>query len=1111
MEQLAGRTLGRYQLLQLLGEGGMGAVFRARDVTLQRDVALKVMHPHIARRSQFRERFLQEARVAAHFDHTGIVKVYDFGQEGKHLYIVMEFIPGATLRHMLRELADKGNWVSLREAVHLVRHVCLALDFAHDQGVAHRDIKPENIMLKPLPAEALPYTPVITDLGLAKLAEGGMVTAEGTSLGTPAYMSPEQATGAPTDARSDVYSLGVLLYQLAVGELPFPIESLSDALKFHPQVPPPPPRSRNPAIPQPLEEVILRALAKRPADRYADAGDMAEALNTVANYASRSAAPPSALAGAVSLVTPLQQSIIKSRGASVFDEFPSPPDQAAQDRVVAQTQDGRTQAAVIKPEGLSIGRDPGNDLPIDDRQASRHHAQIKPEGTRYVVIDQNSTNGTFMGSNKLLPGVPEPWNPDVPLRIGGTWLRLEKAAQPSTSAMASFPVSMAPPGVPAGPLGGSIPVGSVLPASAFRSMSPNRRIGLFLHTEQLSAEPGGSAVVTLTVLNQGPVVDSFRIMVRGLSPEWLPSAPPTLRLMPNAQEAVAMTISPPRSAKTGAGTHALTIYAESVDDPSQRAEASATLRVGAYHQLRSSIHPESVRAGQPTTVTLRNDGNALLPVNLSCRDRADELRFEPPQQKVDVPPGEAVGVVFRAKPAKRRWFGGSKQHAITVQVQPGITGPSGAADVQSITAEVVSRALLPAWLLSLLVFMCVGAVAAGAFFLKMQNDRRTHATQTAVASSTAIAVANAETAQALTATADFMNSAATSTSQAETATAAFLENANEATVQAVTATAVWMEEDDDRDGITNGRELSLGLLPSKRDTDEDGLDDGDELDLGTDPLKPDSDGDGLEDGVEQSRGINPLSRDTDGDGVEDAIDLDPVRVPTDTPTATATPTQTKRPTDTPTPTVTNTHTPTPSLTPTTYATVEPTPIPAGGLLLADDFSGPYGGLELINLPTYHGWFTSDEYHFLIDQANLTVPNTYGQWFTDYILEADLRFETGSPNGIAGFVFRVGDITSVYYRLGIDSLGNYRIDRLFGGSLQSLASGTSTWLGTGAYFNHLRIAARGSELVFYANGHYVTTVYDGYIGAGDVGLFCGSYSESGVHVAFDNVYVWEIGP
>jgi serine/threonine protein kinase len=325
---LIGKNLDRYHIIRLLGEGGMGAVFKARDLTLQRDVAVKVMHPQLARQPNFRKRFLQEARSAARLDHPGIVRVLDFGEADSHLYIVMEFIPGDTLRQKLQSIRaaqDSGTSmgsISLQEALQLVRQICLALDYAHQQGVFHRDIKPDNIILKPDPGTSLPCRPVLTDLGLAKLAEGGLASMEGLSLGTPAYMSPEQALGEETDERSDVYSLGILLYELTVGQLPFPAKSISQAIRYHTQEPLPLPSTVRPDLPVFLEQLILKALAKDPADRFPSAGALAEALATCRQEAYEATGEATVPEAAGDAVTQYQMNPATPARPAIADWFP---------------------------------------------------------------------------------------------------------------------------------------------------------------------------------------------------------------------------------------------------------------------------------------------------------------------------------------------------------------------------------------------------------------------------------------------------------------------------------------------------------------------------------------------------------------------------------------------------------------------------------------------------------------------------------------------------------------------------------------------------------------------------------------------------------------------
>ena len=179
-DPLLGQRLERYQIINRLGGGGMGAVYKAHDLALQRDVAIKVLHSHIAGVSHFQERFLQEARTAARLDHPGIVKVFDFGLQAGLLYIVMEFIPGSNLRQRLGELQAAEEQMQTEEGMELVAQVAEALDYAHNQGVFHRDIKPDNIMLKPR-QNSPGSQAIITDLGLAKLAEGGLSTIAGVA------------------------------------------------------------------------------------------------------------------------------------------------------------------------------------------------------------------------------------------------------------------------------------------------------------------------------------------------------------------------------------------------------------------------------------------------------------------------------------------------------------------------------------------------------------------------------------------------------------------------------------------------------------------------------------------------------------------------------------------------------------------------------------------------------------------------------------------------------------------------------------------------------------------------------------------------------------------
>ncbi len=713
MERLIGQSLGRYKIVKLLGEGGMGAVFLATDVTLQRDVAIKIMHPHTARDANFRERFLQEARTAARLDHPSIVQVHDFGQEGSLLYIVMNFIKGANLRDMLEDLKKQKTWMPLTEAIGIVRHIALAMDYAHRQGVLHRDLKPSNIMIEPEQIDELPYRPVLTDLGLARLMQGQRITQAGLSMGTPTYMSPEQAAGQSTDARSDVYSLGVMLYELSVGRPPFAISSITEAIRFHTKEPPPPPRSIRPDLPVRLEQIILKALVKDPNQRWPNAAAFAQALETFVPVGAQGvsapadspvspeqATPPAATAvqsgAGVSLLTQYQQSLDAPRGASILQEFQNGP--VNRDTLQVRMPDGATKDVPFTGESMTIGRVDGNSLVLNTNMVSRQHARIDFNGTSYTVTDLNSTNHTYIGNTQLLPGVPETWMPNQPLRVGDVWLRLVRASE-------------APAGTVVGP-GANVPTGvvggtRVAPAAGapmFRSSVGGGQVGISMEESVLTVEPGSSVTTGALLLNQGSVVDHFQVVIEGIPAQWL-DLPSVVQLMPGQQQQVTFTIRPPKTFQSRAGRYNYILGVISQNNPNQRVEARGTLTVLPFSQFQSQVHPQKIAAGKTVKVTVNNQGNIREAFDISGEDRADALTFEPPSVRIGAAEGQTASAEMRISAGKRPWFGRTQSYPFTMQVSQGKVQP------QIHAGELVSKPIIPSWLppvvITLALLLCV--------------------------------------------------------------------------------------------------------------------------------------------------------------------------------------------------------------------------------------------------------------------------------------------------------------------------------------------------------------------------------------------------------------------
>jgi uncharacterized repeat protein (TIGR01451 family) len=289
-----GETLGNYRIEAQLGSGGMGRVYRGVHIHINRAVAIKVLHDHLAADETFQARFLREAQAAAALSHPNIVSVTDFNEDRGVYYLVMELVPDGSLRDLLQQAARQRVTIPLAQGLDLIRQAAEALHYAHQQGMVHRDIKPDNLMLQ-RDASTGGYTLKITDFGLARLADSTSLTIEGQAMGTPAYMSPEQCQGFELDHRSDIYSLGVVLFEVVTGYVPFESRVLSEAVYKHVHTQPPSPLEIRPDLPPQLSAIILRCLAKEPAARYASAGDLALALRAFVP-ASPAAITPSSVA-----------------------------------------------------------------------------------------------------------------------------------------------------------------------------------------------------------------------------------------------------------------------------------------------------------------------------------------------------------------------------------------------------------------------------------------------------------------------------------------------------------------------------------------------------------------------------------------------------------------------------------------------------------------------------------------------------------------------------------------------------------------------------------------------------------------------------------------------
>lgn len=304
-DDLIGEMLGHYRILAPLGQGGMARVYRAHQENLDREVAVKVLPPWYATDRNFVERFNQEARLVARLSHANIVMVHDAGEQNGHIYIVMQLVDGGTLKQRLDQIQAEGKTMDVVEANRIFKQLASALGFAHEQGIIHRDVKPVNVLMD------RSGRPILSDFGIAKVLASTreQLTRPGTGVGTPEYMSPEQCRGEAVDARSDIYSLGVMLFEALTGRTPFQADSYPALAHSHIYELPPRPSSLNPAITPAVEQVILTALMKEAVRRYQRVIEMADALESAVTQQQK---PGDALRG---MAAPFAQAGLSQGGA----------------------------------------------------------------------------------------------------------------------------------------------------------------------------------------------------------------------------------------------------------------------------------------------------------------------------------------------------------------------------------------------------------------------------------------------------------------------------------------------------------------------------------------------------------------------------------------------------------------------------------------------------------------------------------------------------------------------------------------------------------------------------------------------------------------------------
>ncbi len=439
---MIGRTIDHYRIEQMLGQGGMAAVYKATDTQLQRDVAIKVMHPHLASQESFQQRFLQEARSAARLDHPNVVRVFSFDSNGVDLFLVMEYIPGGNLRQYVKRLSEDSQFIDYPEALEVMRQIAEGLDYAHLDGMIHRDMKPDNILLKPdSDGIRLNYRPIITDFGLARLvSDDESAITEQQPIGTYPYMSPEQCMAEELDNRTDIYSLGIMLYELTVGRLPFNPKSIAEAARMHGREALTLPSALRPGFPPDLEQIIIKSLSKDRKNRFATAGELAEALRALQKPIERTKVerrkperrtiqpPPAPPSSDDTIATDLATDAMDDPLPLDRPMQTAPPSQDNQVDRLLMFRDGTVPQAIdLVKDAVIVGREKAScDIVLESPTVSRQHLRLerKPNG-KYTITDLGAKNGIWMPDGRLPDRRPVILNEGTVVRVGDYWLQLE--------------------------------------------------------------------------------------------------------------------------------------------------------------------------------------------------------------------------------------------------------------------------------------------------------------------------------------------------------------------------------------------------------------------------------------------------------------------------------------------------------------------------------------------------------------------------------------------------------------------------------------------------------------------------------------------------------------